>query len=139
MNKKGNIQVVALVVLTLFLTTSSLLLFQLNAGKASAEITESSVLESLYVKENIAKYYIFVVGNDLISKDKMNKDDFMNSFAKLKLNEEYLISLQKLIAEGKFKIDKESFELEDKSFVISYEDKNFKIDYTTTLKVKFLD
>ena len=134
-NKRASIPIVTLVVLTLVLTTSTLLLFNLNGKKAVTEIVSSSSLSEMYVQENIAKYYVFVVTSELKKNNTFDKENFMEAFAKLETDEDYMVNLKKTIAEGKFQIDETHFVLDEKSFGTGKVTDGLSVSYVSDLYV----
>jgi hypothetical protein len=136
-NKRGSLPVVVLVALTLVLTISTLVIFYLNAGKASAQISSVGFVEGMYVQEDLAKYYIYVVGKELIQNNSLTKDNFISEFSKFSFKEDYLIALQKIVATGNFTITQDSFELGKELFWLVSADENTVVKYTSRLNVNF--
>ena len=134
-NKRASLPTITLVVLTLFLTISALLIFYLNAGKAVQTISDGRAIEEVYVKEDLAGYYVYAVGSDLISNKSLSKESFTREFSKINFEEDYLIALQKTISEGNFTIDEKHFELDEKSFASYYFDENLRLTYVSNLFV----
>lgn len=136
-NKRGNLPVVVLVVLTLVLSIWTLFVFTTNANKFDTFLKGVGYSEEVYVKENIAKYQIYIVGKDLLNNSSLTKENFKAEFLKFKFEEDYLIELSKFISQDKFKVTNNEFELIDPENIYSINDteKEMNITYYTKLKV----
>lgn len=134
-NKRGNIPIVALVVLTLVLTTSTLLLFNLNGKKAVTETVSSSFLDGMYFQENIAKYYVYVVASELKRNESFSEDNFKDFFGKLEFEEDYLIVLQNTISQGNFELDENNFRLRGATMIFLVNSKDLSATYSSYLEV----
>lgn len=136
-SKRGSLPTVVLVALTLVLTISTLVIFYLNAGKASAQISSVGFVEGMYVQEDLAKYYVYVVGKELIQNSSLTKDNFISEFSKLNFKEDYLVALQKIVSTGNFTINNDDFELGKEIFWLVSADENTVVKYTSRLRVNF--
>lgn len=94
-NKKGEISIVLLVLMTLVLVGATLFVFNINLGKFKTKITNVRVLEEVYVVENQINFYINEIMEETLKNNKNNKKDFIDNFkqglGKYKIGEEYLI------------------------------------------------
>ena len=140
LNRRGNLPIIVLVVLTLFLTSSSLAIFYINSGRAVDNVAGVSLLEDIYVKEDIAKYYVYMVGSDLLKDDKLNVENFVANFSKFKFDvkEKYLNDLQKHIVEKDFELSDERFILKGEN--VTFVGKNLKgvsVEYVSYVDVDF--
>ncbi len=138
--KKGALpSTVIFVILTLVLTISALGIYSTNFGKLNVEFQGPNTLEELNVRENLAKYYIFTIGSDLLSENLLTANNFKSNFLKLHFKEQFLKDLQNTISEGKFKITGEKFELIGKGFLFKLENEKFKVNHFSNLKVRFIN
>jgi len=136
LNKKADVPVVVFVLLTLVLTISALAIFQNNSKAVSSNIGVMNSLEEVYVRENIAKYYIFMVGSDLLNDGLLTKESFKDNFSEDIFEEPYLKNLQGKISKGEFTLENKNFQL-DEPLIIAYVDEKISISYQTSLKVDF--
>ena len=66
MNKKGDIPVVLLVFLVLLVVGIALFSFIVNSGKVEAKILDVDILEGVYVKENLIRFYVKEAGEKVL-------------------------------------------------------------------------
>ena len=138
LNRRGSLPVIVLVVLTLVLTSSTLLVFHLNFGKALDNVVGVGILEDVYVEENLAKYYVYIVGKDLLKDDKLGPESFKEEFSKYSFDEVYLQSLQNRIAEDKFELDENGFILKDANVTfVGQTDLGVYVYHVSKIEVKF--
>jgi hypothetical protein len=137
MNKRGSLPIVVLVMLTLILTVYTLFVFNTTSNKFSFSLSANKYLENVYVKEDIAKYQIYVVGKNLSEQGLLEKDKFRENFLNFNFSEDYLIRLKGYINQNKFEITEGKFTLssgEDPYFINDVEE-GLNITYYTKLKV----
>jgi len=81
-NKKANITIPVLVLMTLMLAGATLLIFNINQGKIETNIGDYSLLNSVYLKENQMDFYINDILNEVIKIFDVNegKDKFIEKF-----------------------------------------------------------
>lgn len=58
MNKKGDIAILALVMLSVILLGSTLFVFYTNSAKISSEINDARMLNAIYIKEQQIDFYV---------------------------------------------------------------------------------
>jgi hypothetical protein len=81
-NKKANITILILVLMTLVLAGATLLVFNINQGKIETKIENYAFLNSVYLKENQMDFYINNILDDVIKNFEVNegKDKFVEKF-----------------------------------------------------------
>ena len=131
-NKKADISVLLLVLMTLILVISALFIFNLNSKKTTAKIIEYNSLNDIYSREKEINFYI----NDImervgsrIDKNKNIKDEFIKNFKK---------ELERYKNEDVFYI-KELEQLDSQliSNNVEYADKTIKINFNIHLEKRF--
>ena len=131
-NKKADISVLLLVLMTLILVISALFIFNLNSKKTTAKIIEYNSLNDIYSREKEINFYI----NDImervgsrIDKNKNIKAEFIKNFKK---------ELERYKNEDVFYI-KELEQLDSQliSNNVEYADKTIKINFNIHLEKRF--
>ena len=131
-NKKADISVLLLVLMTLILVISALFIFNLNSKKTTAKIIEYNSLNDIYSREKEINFYI----NDImervgsrIDKNKNIKAEFIKNFKK---------ELERYKNEDVFYI-KELEQLDSQLIIsnIEYADKTVKINFNIHLEKRF--
>jgi hypothetical protein len=81
-NKKANIAIVLLVLMTLVLAGATLFIFSINQGKIETKIQDYSFLNKIYLKENQMDFYINNILREVIKTFDVNegKDKFIEKF-----------------------------------------------------------
>lgn len=81
-NKKANITIPVLVLMTLVLAGATLLVFNINKGKIETNIGDYSLLNNVYLKESQLDFYINEVLDNVIKNFNINegKDKFIEKF-----------------------------------------------------------
>jgi len=81
-NKKANITIPILVLMTLVLAGATLLVFNINKGKIETNIGDYSLLNSVYLKESQLDFYINEALDETIKNFDINegKDKFIEKF-----------------------------------------------------------
>ncbi|MEK6859882.1 MAG: hypothetical protein AABX54_03635 [Nanoarchaeota archaeon] len=119
-NKKANIPITLLVLMTLVLTVYALYSFNTHMNKVSAEIKDSRFLDYIYARENEINFYV----SDMIemaalksSEDKsLFIDNFRKELFKYKKNESFIFEeLNQVEAQ----INNENVEMNDKEVSIN--------------------
>lgn len=136
MNKRGSVPIIALVVLTLVLSISTLITFKTTSNKFDWSFSSVSYMEDVYVKENIAKYQLYIVGKNLSNYGVLTEEGFRENFLKFDFKDDYMINLKSYVAQKKFKISNGQFELvdPDNQFVIYAIESGVTVKYYTKLK-----
>ncbi|MAG11157.1 hypothetical protein CMI44_02500 [Candidatus Pacearchaeota archaeon] len=111
LNKRGNIAITILVFLVATLVFSSVFIFFTTSGKASAKIYDAKFLDSVYVKQNLAEFYLRHAGENM-KNSGYSKESFKKKFEEYDFDEDYLKELKKIISEDKFNLKKEDKILE---------------------------
>lgn len=142
MNKRGDISVLLLVLMTIVLTGAALFIFNTNTGSVGTEIINSRFLDKIYFKEDKIDFYVNeAIESSLFGFDRSEKDfvskfkkeidnysetDVWNELEKIKnnFNEENVeISGNEVTVKISVKIDEN---LEDKLIVSHLYEKSFK-------------
>tara|TARA_Y100000310_G_scaffold339732_1_gene433360 strand:- start:612 stop:1067 length:456 start_codon:yes stop_codon:yes gene_type:complete len=79
MNKRADLAVTLLVLMTLVLTGASLFIFNSNTGKVKIEITDARFLDEIYLVENEINFYIQDMIENSIEKD-ITEEKFIQKF-----------------------------------------------------------
>lgn len=132
MNKKADISVLLLVLMTLILVVSALFIFNLNSKKVEAKIIEYNSLNDIYSREKEINFYINDIMERIGSRIDKNiniKDEFIKNFKK---------ELERYKNENVFYI-KELEQLESQLIVnnLEYADKTVKINFNIHLEKRF--
>ncbi len=80
-NKKADVAITLLVLMTLVLSISALFIFNINSRSVGAEITNAKYLDSVYLRENEINFYV----NEMIENSVelgTNKTKFIENFKK---------------------------------------------------------
>ncbi|MEK6935381.1 MAG: hypothetical protein AABW67_01200 [Nanoarchaeota archaeon] len=94
-NKKADVAITLLVLMTLVLAGATLFIFNINQGKVETSIGDYSFLNSVYLKENQIDFYVNNALDEVIKNFEVNsgKDKFI---------EEFKTELEKYKVDGKF-------------------------------------
>ena len=68
-NKRGDISILLLVIMTLILVGATLFIFNINLGKFETELVNIKSIDSVYVAENQISFYVNRALEDSIQKD----------------------------------------------------------------------
>lgn len=136
--KRGSIEIVSFVLLTIALICFALFSYSVGENNIEVKIGANRLLESIYLEENLLKYQIFIVGNQLLKEDNLTNENFKEVFLNSGIDPLYVTLLKPALDEGTFDVEKGYFYLTEKvEFSVDYP--NFlKIDYAPDLKVSFL-
>ena len=82
MNSKGDVAVLALVILTVILFGSSLFVFHTNSSKIIGEINDARAINNIYIKEQQIDFYL----NEVIDRSLKNSFDKNSFISEMKQN-----------------------------------------------------
>ena len=82
MNNKGDVAVLALVILTVILFGSSLFVFHTNSSKIIGEINDARAINNIYIKEQQIDFYL----NEVIDRSLKNSFDKNSFISEMKQN-----------------------------------------------------
>lgn len=109
-NKKGNVPVVILVLLVFVMAFATIFSFVSNAGKLELKISDTRIVEKVYLEENLAEFYIKQAGNSVVKtgiSSNVFRGDFKKEFLSYRFETDFLLDLKQLIQEDKFSVSKE--------------------------------
>jgi len=111
MNKKGDVAVLLLVLLVLIITAIAFFIFLTDSKRIEKELVNPKILDSVYFKEEMVKFYIAEAGRSAM-KEKREGEDFKEKFAEkfeaYSFEEDYLKELKNRIEEGDFEVVEEA-------------------------------
>ncbi len=130
-SKKANVWITLFVLMVLALAGATLLIFNLNQGKISAEIGDYVFLNQIYLKENQINFYVNLILEKTINEFDFEKgdaefiNDFKNNLLDYKKEGEYLI--------------KEFQDIEEQADNIIFEDNKIKFKLAIRFDEKFTE
>ena len=142
-NKRADGAIVLLVLLVLLVTATALFVFLTNTWEFESKISDARVIEELYLKEELVKFYVVQAGEDAIEKtsnfEKDFKGNFKIGFAKYNFDQRYLNDMKKIISEGKFNIEVEGkiLKLEIQEFELKDSFGKIEVTYSPKISVGF--
>lgn len=131
LNKKGDMSIVLLVLLT-FLAVGAALFSFVTSGSVAKEVIDPRVVESVYVQENSIKFYLNEIGKKALVKtysDFANDGDYVSVPVKFNSGYPYFDNLRPDLNGVFIKKFKENFRNEIKSY-------NFEEDYLKQINSK---
>lgn len=154
-NKHGAVEVVLLVLLVVVLVSATIFSFAISSKSIKITISDSSFMEELYLKENLAEFYIRQAGEEAIVKtydelgDSYTNEDFKTSFrenfrveARRYIYEEpytFMNNLRILINKGEFgtSLEENTISVSIDSYKIEDSFKNISMVYFPRIDVSF--
>lgn len=140
-NKKGNVPVVILVLLVFVIVSAALFSFVNSAGKLELKISDTRIVEKVYLEENLAEFYMKQAGNSVVKtgiSSSAFREDFKKEFLDYEFEEGYLLDLKRLIQEDKFSVsqEKEVFMIRLSELRLRGVSSNVDIDYFPKILVE---
>ena len=99
-SRKGDGAIVLLVLLVLLVTATALFVFLTNTWKFESKISDARVIEELYLKEELVKFYVEQAGEKATKTSGDFEENFKTEFAKYNFEEDYLKMCRRLLARG---------------------------------------
>ncbi|MBU2562617.1 MAG: hypothetical protein KKF68_03080, partial [Nanoarchaeota archaeon] len=143
-NKKGEISIIVLVVLTLMIVSATLFTFIQNSEGAQTKIYNAEFVQGFYLKQEYAEFYLKQAGENAIAKAYMevvNSEKYLKSPVKYDPNKNVWFNslnenLEKLFIEQfkeNFREEIGNYDFKEeylKDLKNQISEENFKIDYS---------
>ena len=138
-NNKGDGAIVLLVLLVLLVTATALFVFLTNTWKFESKISDARVIEELYLKEELVKFYVEQAGDKATKTSGDFEENFKTEFEKYSFDEDYLKDVKKIVREGEFNVldDDEVLEIVINSWKMKESFGNIQVSYSPNISVGF--